>query len=97
MTSRYSATLTVDASKRTRAIFESISTDESFYPENPVITKIHLDDDSTDGVMIIIVESDNLAHLRANLNATLRLIKACYNAIESTDVVTSLPSHTQKI
>ena len=60
------------------AIYESISTDESFYPENPVSTSIAM---AEDGRLVITSEADNLAHLRANLNSTLRLIQACHASI----------------
>lgn len=60
------------------AIYESISTDESFYPENPVSTSIMM---AKDGRLVITSEADNLAHLRANLNSTLRLIQACHASI----------------
>ncbi|MDE0090151.1 MAG: KEOPS complex subunit Pcc1 [Thaumarchaeota archaeon] len=60
------------------AIYESISTDESFYPENPVSTSITM---AEDGRLVITSEADNLAHLRANLNSTLRLIQACHASI----------------
>ena len=78
--SRYSATITVDAAENTAAVYESISTDEAFYPENPVSMSITIDD-----CMGITVSSgsDSLAHLRANLNSTLRLIQAGHGAIES--------------
>jgi len=92
MTSRYSATITVDHTPRSgdgesgsspviRAVYESIKTDESFYPDNPVKTEIASDRDR----LVVTSESDNLAHLRANLNSTLRLIQASYASIaEST-------------
>ena len=84
--SRYSATVTVDfappgregdGNAAARAIYESIRTDESFYPDNPVRTAVE------GGAVNIVItsESDNLAHLRANLNSTLRLIQASYAAI----------------
>ncbi len=60
------------------AIYESISTDESFYPENPVSTSVTM---AKDGRLVITSEADNLAHLRANLNSTLRLIQACHASI----------------
>ncbi len=82
--SRYDATITVDASEKTHAIYESISVDESFYPENPVKSKIIMDDDGQ--MLTIRSESDNLAHLRANLNSTLRLIQAGNNSIESVKI-----------
>lgn len=81
MTSNYSAKITVDAKDKTRAIFDSVNTDNEFYPENPVKTKIKLDKKIT-----ITVESEHLPHLRANLNSTLRLIQASYDSIESVKI-----------
>ena len=43
MTLNYSAKITVDAKEKTSAIFDSVNTDNEFYPENPVQTKIKLD------------------------------------------------------
>ena len=79
MTSSYSATITVDAQESTRAIFESVGTDNSFYPENPVRTEISMDGST----LTVSVETDQLAHLRANLNSTLRLIRTSHESIES--------------
>ncbi|RNJ75149.1 MAG: hypothetical protein EB829_05710 [Nitrosopumilus sp. H8] len=78
MTSRFRATVTVSAGDRTRAVFDSLDADNKFYPENPVKTSMRLGDE-----IIICSESDNLAHLRANLNSTLRLVHAGYGSIES--------------
>lgn len=78
MTSSYSAKITVDAKENTKAIFDSVNTDNEFYPENPTKTKISLNKKIT-----ISIESDHLPHLRANLNSTLRLIQASHDTIES--------------
>ncbi|RNJ76949.1 MAG: hypothetical protein D9C04_05155 [Nitrosopumilus sp. B06] len=78
MTSRFSVTVTVSAGDKTRAVFDSLDTDNKFYPENPVKTSIKLDD-----VIVICSESDNLAHLRANINSTLRLVHASHESIKS--------------
>ncbi len=43
MTSNYSAKITVDAKDKTNAIYDSVNTDNEFYPENPVKTTIKLD------------------------------------------------------
>ena len=80
MTLNFSATITVDAKKKTKAIFDSINTDNEFYPENPTKT-----DFKFNKKIIISIESDHLPHLRANLNSTLRLIQASYDTIESVD------------
>ncbi len=81
MTLNYSAKITVDAKDKTNAIYDSVNTDNEFYPENPVKTEIKFDEKLT-----ILVESDHLPHLRANLNSTLRLIQASYDSIESVKI-----------
>jgi len=78
MTSNFSAKITIDAKEKTRAIFNSINIDNKFYPENPTNTEMKL----TDKIEISI-ESNHIPHLRANLNSSLRLIQASYDAIES--------------
>ena len=81
MTLNYSAKITVDAKDTTTAIYDSVNTDNEFYPENPVKTKIKLDKK-----LVIFAETDQIAHLRANLNSTLRLIQASYDSIESVKI-----------
>ena len=81
MTLNYSAKITVDAKDKTTAIYDSVNTDNEFYPENPVKTKIKLDK-----TLVISVETDQITHLRANLNSTLRLIQASYDSIESVKI-----------
>ena len=81
MTLNYSAKITVDAKDKTDAIYDSVNTDKEFYPENPVKTKIKLDKK-----LVISAETDQIAHLRANLNSTLRLIQASYDSIESVKI-----------
>ena len=81
MTLNYSAKITVDAKDKTNAIYDSVNTDNEFYPENPVKTKIKLDKK-----LVISVETDQITHLRANLNSTLRLIQASYDSIESVKI-----------
>ena len=81
MTLNYSAKITVDAKGKTNAIYDSVNTDNEFYPENPVKTKIKLDKK-----LVISVETDQITHLRANLNSTLRLIQASYDSIESVKI-----------
>ena len=72
--------MTVDAKEKTRAIFDSINIDNEFYPENPTKTSMKLQEK-----IVISIESEQISHLRANLNSTLRLIQASYDAIESVD------------
>jgi|TARA_B000000475_G_scaffold152886_1_gene123091 KEOPS complex subunit Pcc1 len=81
MTLNFSAKITVDAKDTTTAIYDSVNTDNEFYPENPVKTKIKLDKK-----LVIFAETDQIAHLRANLNSTLRLIQASYDSIESVKI-----------
>ena len=81
MTLNFSAEIIVDAKDETRAIYDSVYIDNEYYPENPVNSeikfnkKIHID-----------IGSEHLAHLRANLNSTLRLIQASYDSIKSVNV-----------
>ena len=81
MTLNFSAKITVDAKDKSKAIYDSVNIDNEFYPENPVKTLIKFNEK-----IMISVESDHLAHLRANLNSTLRLIQASYDSIESVNV-----------
>ena len=81
MTSKFSAKIEISADKKTKSIFESISTDNKFYPENPTKTKITLDKK-----IVISIEARELSHLRANLNSTLRLIQASNDSIESVKI-----------
>ena len=80
MMSNFSAKITVDAKDKTKAIFDSINTDNIFYPENPTQTNFKLAKK-----LEVKIESNHLPHLRANLNSTLRLIQASYDVIESAD------------
>ena len=43
MTLNFSAQITYSAKNTTKAIFDSIDTDNKFYPENPTKTKILFD------------------------------------------------------
>ena len=81
MTLNFSAKITVDAKDKTTAIYDSVNIDNEFYPDNPVKTQI-----TFDKKIIIAVETDQLTHLRANLNSTLRLIQASYDSIESVKI-----------
>jgi len=81
MTLNFSAKIIIDAKDKTKAIYDSVNTDNEFYPENPVKTKIKFNE-----TIIISVETEHLSHLRANLNSTLRLIQASYDSIESVKI-----------
>jgi len=78
MTLNYRAKIVIDAKDKTRAIFDSLNTDNIFYPENPTQTSFKIDKRIEIGI-----ESNHLPHLRANLNSTLRLIQASFETIES--------------
>ena len=78
MMSNFNAKIIVDAKEKTRSIFDSVNTDNEYYPENPTKTKMSLNEK-----IEISIESDHLPHLRANLNSALRLIQASYDSIES--------------
>ena len=81
MTSSFNAKIIVDAKDKTKAIFDSINTDNQFYPENPTKTQMSLNEN-----IEIFIESEHIPHLRANLNSTLRLIQASYDSIESVKI-----------
>jgi len=52
-----------------------------FFPENPAKTEMFCDDKIT-----ILIESNQLAQMRANLNSSIRLIQTSYDSIESVDI-----------
>ena len=81
MTLNFKAKITINAKDKTKAIFDSVNTDNEFYPENPVKTTMNFNEK-----IVILVESKHLPHLRANLNSTLRLIQASYDSIESVKI-----------
>ena len=81
MTLSFNAKIEIDAKEKTKAIYESISTDNKFYPENPTKTEIFYKDKIT-----ILVESSQLLHLRANLNSSIRLIQASFDSIKAVNI-----------
>lgn len=81
MTFSIEAKIQVDAKEKTKAVFDSIHTDNKFYPENPTKTKISYDEEIT-----ILIHSNQIPHLRANLNSTLRLVQASFDSIESVKI-----------
>lgn len=81
MTLNFKAKITINAQDKTKAIYDSVNTDNDFYPENPVKTMI-----TYNKKMVILVKSKHLPHLRANLNSTLRLIQVSYDSIESVKI-----------
>jgi KEOPS complex subunit Pcc1 len=76
--SKFSAKIEISAGKQTKAVFDSLETDNKFYDENPTKTKFSLDKKIT-----IMIDAQEVAHLRANLNSTLRLVQASNDSIES--------------
>ena len=78
MTLNFSATIELTAKEKTKAIFDSIATDNKFYPENPTNTKM-----SFNKKILVEIESKQIPQLRANLNSTLRLIQASIDSIDS--------------
>ena len=78
MTLSFNSKIEFDAQEKTKAIYDSINTDNKFYPENPTETNI-----SFDKKLIIKIHSSQIPQLRANLNSTLRLLQASYDSIES--------------
>jgi KEOPS complex subunit Pcc1 len=80
--SKFSAVIEISAKDKTKAIFDSISIDNKFYPENPTKTTVSLKKNTLN----ISISTDELPHLRANLNSTLRLIQASYDSVESVKI-----------
>jgi len=78
----FSAVIEISAKDKTKAIFDSISIDNKFYPENPTKTTVSLKKNTLN----ISINTDELPHLRANLNSTLRLIQASYDSVESVKI-----------
>jgi KEOPS complex subunit Pcc1 len=72
----------VDAKDKTKAIFDSINTDNKFYPENPTKTKITLKKNQ----LHISIDASELSQMRANINSILRLVQASYDSVESLEI-----------
>lgn len=83
MMSAFSAKIKVNTGEKTKAIFDSINTDNKFYPENPTKTKITINKKQ----LKITISSNELPHLRANVNSILRLIQASYDTLESVKII----------
>ena len=81
MTSKFNVKIEVDVEDKTDAIFDSINVDNKFYPENPTKTEMFCDDKIT-----ILIEANQLAEMRANLNSSIRLIQTSYDSIKSVDI-----------
>jgi KEOPS complex subunit Pcc1 len=81
MTLSFNAEIEIDAEEKTSAIFDSVNIDNKFYPENPTKTEMFCS-----AKIIILIESNQLSQMRANLNSCIRLIQASYDSIESVDI-----------
>ena len=81
MTSNFNAVIEIDAEEKTNAIFDSVNIDNKFYPENPTKTEISCGDKIT-----ILIEAEQLAQMRANLNSSIRLIQTSYDSIKSVGI-----------
>ena len=81
MTSKFNAKIEVDAEEKTNAVFDSIDIDNKFYPENPTKTEMFCNDKIT-----ILIESNQLPQMRANLNSCIRLFQTSYDSIKSVDI-----------
>ncbi|MBI1828388.1 MAG: hypothetical protein HYR87_02765 [Thaumarchaeota archaeon] len=81
MTSRYNAKIEIKAKEKTKSIFDSIQTDNKFSAETPTKTTMSFDKKIT-----ILIDAQELSHLRANLNSTLRLVQASNDSIESVKI-----------
>ncbi|MDE1728024.1 MAG: CTAG/PCC1 family protein [Thaumarchaeota archaeon] len=79
--SNYNAKIEISAGKRTKSIFHSVETDNKFYDENPTKTNFLLDKK-----IMIMIDAQEISHLRANLNSTLRLVQASNDSIESVKI-----------
>ena len=81
MTLIFNAKIEVDAEEKTNAVFDSVNIDNKFYTENPTKTEMFCGDKIT-----ILIESNQLAQMRANLNSCIRLIQTSYDSIKSVDI-----------
>ena len=81
MISNFDVKIEISAEEKTNAIFDSIDIDNKFYPENPTKTEMFCNDKIT-----ILIESNQLAQLRANLNSCIRLIQTSYDSIKSVGI-----------
>ena len=82
MTSNFSAKIQISAGKKTEAIFKSLEIDNKFYDENPTKTEMYHDKDD----IVILIDSQEISHLRANLNSTLRLVQTSNDSLESVKI-----------
>ena len=81
MTSKFNAKIEIFAKEKTKSIFDSIQTDNKFSSDTPTKTKMFFDKKIT-----ILIDAQELSHLRANLNSTLRLAQTSNDSIESVKI-----------
>ena len=81
MISNFDVKIEINAEEKTHAVFDSINIDNKFYPENPTKTEMFCNDKIT-----MLIESNQLAQMRANLNSCIRLIQTSYDSIKSVDI-----------
>jgi len=81
MTSKFNTKIEIFAKEKTKSIFDSIQTDNKFSSETP--TKITM---FFDKKITILIDAQELSHLRANLNSTLRLVQVSNDSIESVKI-----------
>ena len=81
MISNFDVKIEISAEVKTNAIFDSIDIVNKFYPENPTKTEMFCNDKIT-----ILIESNQLAQMRANLNSCIRLIQTSYDSIKSVGI-----------
>ena len=81
MMSNFDVKIEINAEEKTHAVFDSINIDNKFYPENPTKTEMFCNDKIT-----ILIESNQLAQMRANLNSCIRLIQTSYDSIKSVGI-----------
>lgn len=88
MTSRYSARIRVDAGDRAPAILAAVGADARFHPESGQ-EAVRVSAGAAPGgapsgaaqSVGIDIGADQLPHLRAGVNSTLRLVQAAYESI----------------
>jgi len=81
MMSKFNAKIEIFAKEKTKSIFDSIQTDNKFSSETPTKTKMFFDKK-----IKILIDAQELSHLRANLNSTLRLVQTSNDSIESVKI-----------
>lgn len=88
MTSRYSARIRVDAGDRAPAVLAAVGADAKFHPESgQEAVRVSAGAGGGEGpggaraAVAVDIGADQLPHLRAGVNSTLRLVQAAYESI----------------